>query len=98
MDLIWLLIPAAVGLFALRVVMIGRRLKAASQVPSLADARTLSDAKEGLSAHREHLDVAIASPKAHLDTAKQLARVPPSSVARSRMDRMVEDYLPDRRL
>lgn len=98
MDLTWLVIPAAVGLFGLRTAMIARRLKAAAQTPSLADTRALVDAKASLSVHRDHLEAAVASPKAHLEAAKSLGRLHEPSSARSRMDRMVEDFLPDRRL
>ncbi len=100
MDLVWLLIPAAVGLFALRTLLIARRLKAAAKSPALADRRALRDAKESLRAHRDHLDAAVASPREHLAAARGLSRQPR---ARARtpatgVDAMVEDFLPDRRL
>lgn len=97
-DLTWLLIPAAIGLFGLRTAMIARRLKAAARTPSLADPRALIEAKASLSVHRDHLESALASPRAHLEAAKGLSRIPKAAVPHSRMDRMVEDFLPDRRL
>lgn len=98
MDLTWLIIPAAVGVFALRTVMIGRRLKLASSSPALADVHALREAKHSLQAHREHLEAAVASPKAHLEEAKALGRPPaPTAAPRSRMDAMVADFLPEKR-
>lgn len=99
MDLVWLVIPAAVGLFALRTLLIARRLKAAAQSPTLVDLRALREAKESLRAHREHLDAAVASPREHLAAARVLSRVPRARPRTpvSGMDAMVEDFLPDRR-
>lgn len=100
MDLVWLLIPAALGLFALRTVLIARKLKLAAKEPSLADLRALREARRSLGAHREHLQEAVASPKAHLAAAKGLSRVP-SPRARSPatgLDAIVEDVLPEGRL
>lgn len=100
MDLVWLLIPAALGLFALRTAMIARKLKLAAKDPSLADLRALRDAKRSLRVHKELLQDAVAKPREHLAAAKGLSRVPS---ARSRspatgLDAMVEDFLPERRL
>lgn len=99
MDLLWLLIPAAVGLFALRTVLIARKLKFAATSATDADARALREAKAGLHAHRDHLTDAIAAPKQHLAAAKAL---PKSAIAPARpgraLDAMVEDFLPERRL
>lgn len=97
-DLAWLIIPAAVGLFALRTVMIGRRLKLAASNPALADPRALRDAKASLRTHREHLEAAVAGPKAHLDAAKALGRVPELPAPGTRVDAMVADFLPEKRL
>ncbi len=99
MDLTWLILPGAVGVFALRTVLVARRLKAAAKDPALADIRALRDAKATLRAHRSELDAAIASPKAHLGSAKRLARLPArrARTPGSTMDRMVEDFLPERR-
>lgn len=98
MDLAWLIIPVAAGLFALRTVMIGRRLKLAASTPALGDAPALRDAKAGLNAHREHLEAAVASPKAHLDAAKALGRLPAPPAPGTRVDAMVADFLPEKRL
>ena len=100
MDLVWLLIPAAVGLFVLRTVLIARKLKLAAKNPSPADLRALREAQHSLRAHRDHLRDAVAQPKEHLAAAKGLSRVP-SFRPRSPpigLDAMVEDFLPERRL
>ena len=100
MDLVWLLIPAALGLFALRTAMIARKLKLAAKDPSLADLRALRDAKRSLRVHKELLQDAVAKPREHLAAAKGLSRVP-SARARTPatgLDAMVEDFLPERRL
>ncbi len=99
MDWTWLIIPVAVGVFALRTVLIGRRLKMAASDPTPADAHALEGAKRTLRAHREELETAVASPKAHLASAKRLSRLssPQSRAPESILDRMVEDYLPERR-
>ena len=98
MDLTWLIIPAAVGLFALRAVMIGRRLKLAASNPALADVRALRAANAGLRAHREHFESAAAAPKAHLNAAKALGRLPAPPAPGTRVDAMVADFLPEKRL
>lgn len=100
MDLVWLVIPAAVGIFILRTVLIARKLKRAAQQPTETDLRALRDAKRGLQAHREQLEVAIAAPKRHLAEARALSRIrePRSRAPPSGIDAMVEDFLPDRRL
>lgn len=98
--MVWLLIPAAVGFFVLRTVMIARKLKQTAKDPSLADLRALRDAKRSLRVHRELLQDAVAQPKEHLAAAKGLSRIP-SARARtppSGLDAMVEDFLPERRL
>lgn len=95
----WLLIPAAVGLFALRTVLIARKLKLASKDATLADARALREAKAGLRAHRDHLEEALAAPGQHLRAAKELGRAAMSPARPSKgVDAIVEDFLPDRRL
>ncbi len=99
MDLVWLLIPAAVGILLLRTAMIARRLKLAASNPTAQDMRALREAKRGLRAHREHLQEAVASPARHLEAARGLSRLPS---ARTRppatgLDAMVEEFLPDRR-
>lgn len=98
--MVWLLIAAALGLFALRTAMIARKLKQAARDPSLADLRALRDAKRSLRAHHELLKEAVAQPKAHLAAAKGLSRL---AAVRARspptgLDAMVEDFLPERRL
>ncbi len=100
MDLVWLLIPAAVGLFALRTVMIARRLKQAAKDPSLADRRALREAQRSLRVHRELLQDAVAKPKEHLAAAKGLSRTasPRARAPATGLDAMVEDFLPERRL
>ncbi len=99
MDLVWLLIPAAVALFALRTLLVARRLKAAAQLPTAADARALREAKQSLRAHRGALEKAVAAPRQHLAEAKDLPR---AAVAQGRpakgLDAMVQDFLPERRL
>ncbi len=99
MDLVWLLIPAAVGLFALRTVLIARRLKQAAKDPSLADRRALRDAQRSLRVHRELLQDAVAKPKEHLAAAQGLSRLSARARAPATgLDAMVEDFLPERRL
>ncbi len=95
----WLVIPAAVAIFALRTLMIARKLKLAAQTATVADTEALRDAKSGLQAHREHLRAAVAAPRAHLAAAKELGRtaMAPTRPAKG-LDAMVEDFLPDRRL
>ncbi len=100
MDLVWLVIPAAVGLFVLRTVLIARKLKLAAQDPTAADRRALRDAKRALKDHRARLEDVRAAPSQHLAEAKGLSRLaiprvrPPSAG----VDAMVEDFLPERRL
>ncbi len=98
-DLVWLVIPAAVGIFVLRAVMIARKLKLAAQAPTLADVKALRDAKESLRAHEDHLEAAIAAPKAHLAAARNLSRLstPRARAPSGGLDSMVEDFLPERR-
>ncbi len=100
MDLVWLVIPAAVGLFVLRTVLIARKLKLAAKSASPADFGALREAQRSLRTHRDHLREAVARPKEHLATAKGLARI---SRVRDRssptgLDAMVEEFLPERRL
>ncbi len=94
----WLVIPAAVGILALRTLMIARKLKLAAGNATEADRRALRDAKRGLRAHRDHLEGAIAAPKRHLAAAKDLPR---AALAQARtakgVDAMVEDFLPEHR-
>ncbi|HYM40429.1 MAG TPA: hypothetical protein VEY12_09890 [Thermoplasmata archaeon] len=100
MDLVWLVIPAAVGLFVLRTFWIARKLKHAAKSASAADGLALRAAQRALGVHREHLHDAVARPKEHLAAAKALSRVP-TVRARSPstgLDAMVEDFLPERRL
>ncbi len=93
------MIPGAIALFMLRTILIARRLRLAAGVPMPSDARAFREAKEGLAAHKEHLDRALAAPKEHLAAAKRLPR---SALARPRaskgVDAIVQDFLPDRRL
>lgn len=96
MDPVWLVIPAAVGLFLVRTLFIARRLKTAAANPTLADVRALRDAKRGLNAHREQLEEAVASTKGHLEAAKRLAKPHPRSEP-SRIARRVQDPAPARR-
>ncbi len=100
MDLVWLVIPAAVGIFVLRTVLIARKLKLAAQNPSKADIRALREAKRFLQIHRERLEDARVAPKQHLAEAKGLSRlsVPRFRAPSTGVDAMVEDYLPERRL
>lgn len=100
MDLLWLVIPAAVGLFALRTYWVARRLKLAAQMPTSSDLQALREAKESLHAHRDQIQEARAAPREHLAAAKRLSRLP---AARSRppsagVDAMVEEFLPEQRL
>lgn len=99
MDLVWLVIPAAVGIFALRTVLIARKLKLAARDATVADAKALRDAQAGLRAHREHLEGARAAPGQHLAAAKQLGRSALTPIRPAKgVDAMVEDFLPERRL
>lgn len=100
MDLTWFVIPAAVGLFVLRTVLIARRLRTAASSPTLADVRALGEARSNLHGHRASLEASIEDRKGHLAEAKRLARLPGRSApfTNSRIDRMVEDFLPERRL
>ncbi len=100
MDLIWLVIPAALGLFALRTWWVARHLRLAAQIPMSSDLRALREAKRALQAHREHLEAARAAPKQDLAQAKGLSRfsVPRVRAPSTGVDAMVEDYLPERRL
>ncbi len=76
MDLLWLVIPAAIAIFVLRTIVMARSLKAAAADPTLADARALRAAKRSLKAHRDRLNEAVAQPKGHLDAAKRLSTLP----------------------
>jgi len=98
-DLLWLVFPAAVGLFLLRTVMIARRLKAAMRNPSLSDVHGLREAKGHLTAHREHLEAAAASPRIYLAAAKGLGAIPrPRGFGpRAVREPFMEDALPGRR-
>ncbi len=99
MDLVWLVVPAALGIFALRTVMIARRLKLAAQSAAPADTKALRDAKAALTAHRDHLEAAVASPKRSLAAAKGAGRTAMAPLRPARgLDAMVEDFLPERRL
>lgn len=99
MDLVWLVVPAAVGIFALRTVMIARRLKLAAQSAPLAETKALREAKAALTAHRDHLEDAIASPKRSLAAAKGAGRTAMTPIRPAKgLDAMVEDFLPERRL
>jgi len=98
-DWTWLLIPAAVGLFVIRTVMIARKLKRAAANPTLADLRALREAKRSLSGHRDRLREAVADRTAHLNAAKRLSRLPSPRLrpSESRVDRMVEPFAPERK-
>ena len=76
MDLVVLVIPAAILLFVVRTLMIARSLKAAAANPTLADVRAFRAAKRSLKAHHDRLDEALAEPARHLAAAKRLATVP----------------------
>ena len=95
----WLVIPAAVGIFVLRTVLIARKLRLASHGATAADARALREAKKDLRAHRDHYEEALAAPARHLRAAKELGRTAISQSRPSRgVDAIVEDFLPERRL
>ena len=98
--MVWLLIPAALGLFVLRTVLIARKLKLTAQNPTAADLRALREAQRSLRVHREHLREAVAQPKEHLAAAKGLSRLPtlPSRSPAKGMDAIVEEFLPEHRL
>lgn len=99
-DLVWLVVPAAVGLFVLRTVLIARKLKLAAGQSSPAERRALRDAKEALRAHEEQLESAIAAPKKHLAAAREFSRaaLPRARSPSKGLDAMVEDFLPERRV
>lgn len=96
-DLVWLVIPAAVGIFLIRTAMIARRLKTAAANPTLTDVRALRDVKARLGEHRGALESAVGAPKDHLEAAKRLSRPARPRTASSRVGRMVEDFAPPRR-
>lgn len=98
-DWTWLLIPAAVGLFLVRTVIIARKLKRAAANPTLADLRAFREAKRSLNGHRERLQEAVSNRRVHLEAAKSLSRVPSPRVREpeSRLARMVERFAPDRK-
>jgi hypothetical protein len=96
-DPLWLVIPAAVGIFLMRTLFIARRLKTAAANPTLADVRALRDAKRSLNAHREILDEAVASTKGHLEAAKRLAHPDARPGRPSRTARTADDAGPARR-
>ncbi len=99
MEFLWLVIPAALALFALRTLLIGRKLRLAAAVSMPSDARALRVAKEGLAVHKDHLDRALAAPKEHLAAAKGLSRSAPARARASKgVDAIVQDFLPERRL
>lgn len=91
------MLPAA--LFLLRALAIARRLKRASEAATAADVRELRQAREALRAHRAHLRDDVAAPRTHLAAARDLRRsaVRPARAPKG-LDRMVEDFLPERRL
>ncbi len=94
----WLVIPAAVGLFALRTLLIARKLKHAAGKPTEADRLALGEARQSLHAHRVQREDADAAPKAHLAAAKRIRRsalTPPRTPGA--LDAMVADDLPERR-
>jgi len=88
MDLLWLVIPAAILLFVVRAWMIARSLKAAAANPTLAEKHAIRSAKRGLSTHHDELHASVARPEHHLEAAKRLAMVPrPRSTIPSIVDR-----------
>lgn len=98
MDPIWLLVPAAVGLLALRTVMVARQLKSAATKLAADGPRPPSKATSGTPPAGIPLTAADSSPQAVAPPAK--ARAPWSavrSVPKTRLDEMVADCLPDRR-
>lgn len=99
MDLVWLVIPAAVGLFVLRTVLMARQLKLSAQNPSAADRRALRNAQRALQDHRAQIADARAAPAKHLGEAKGFARLagPRLRAPSTGVDAMVEDFLPERR-
>lgn len=95
----WLVIPAAVGLFVLRTVLIARKLKLAAANAGETERLALREARRGLHAHREHLEGAIAAPKQHLAAAKGLGRAAMSHAREPKgLDAMVGEFLPEQRL
>lgn len=99
MDVVWLSLLAAVGIFVLRTLVIARKLKRAAKEPSAGDLHALREAKQALRVHRDLLEGAVASPKQHLAAAKGLARLPPlrARAPPRGLDAMVNDFLPERR-
>ncbi len=100
MDIVWLALLAAVGVFVLRTLLIARRLKQAAKEPTKVDLQALRDAKQALHVHRDLLQNAVASPKEHLAAAKGLSRLPAvrARAPATGLDAMVEDFLPEQRL
>ncbi|MCI4371911.1 MAG: hypothetical protein L3J78_04605 [Thermoplasmata archaeon] len=92
MDILWLVIPAAILLFVVRTIMIARSLKTAAGNPTLANVRALHTAKRDLKVHRTLLHDVVAQPKGHLDAAKRMAAVPkPRATKRAYREVAVED-------
>lgn len=99
MDLVWLVIPAAVGLLAVRIARIARKLRLAAGNVTETGRRGLRDARRWLRAHRDQLEGAKAATRTQLAAAKAMRRAGRSPPRTSRgLDAMVQDCLPERRL
>src|SRR4030067_379549 len=57
------IIAIAIGVFTLRVIYLAKRLKTASKDLTFADLRALDEAKKGLNAHKDSLEVAREPPQ-----------------------------------
>lgn len=99
MDLTWLVIPVAMGLFLARTAMLARRLKLAAANPTLADRRAFREAQRSLNLHRTKLEAAVAERRTHLEAERRLSRPRPSRgrASESRVARMVEESMGTRR-
>lgn len=92
MDLLWLVIPAAIVLFLVRTLIIARSLKAAAANPTLADIRAFRAAKRSLKSHRDRLNDVVGQPKGYLEAAKRLATVPkPGTASRAGRPPILEE-------
>ncbi len=100
MDLVWLVIPAAVGLFVLRSVLIARKLKLSAQNLAAARPRAQPEAGRDPQAHRARRADVRSGPTEPLAEARGLSRIagPRVRAPSTGVDAMVEGFLPERRL
>ncbi|OGS62775.1 MAG: hypothetical protein A3K59_01495 [Euryarchaeota archaeon RBG_19FT_COMBO_69_17] len=68
------IIAIAIGVFTLRVIYLAKRLKTASKDLTFADLRALDEAKKGLNAHKDSLEVARETLQENLGGARDTLR------------------------